>query len=484
MEVNNKGSRKDAKRIAKNSSYIMGANIVKKALSFILTIIVARYLGVESFGELSFSLSFVALFSIITDFGAQTLINREIARNRKDVNLFVSNVMMMKILLSVVFFIVIFSLSWLLGYEGLVLTLIFLAGVIQMLQSFDKPLSSAFRGFEIMQFDAISTIVQISVKLLLAAIVIWFDKGLLFLMVAYLISALSELVLRLLFYHLNVHRLKWDFDLSFAKDIFIRSIPFGVAALFMTFYDKIDIFMLSKMIADPDLVIGGYSAAYGLLWAFEFIPISVGGGIYPYISRLYLTSKKRFSVIIENIMKYFYYMTIPLAFGTTILARDIMSLIYGNDYLFATVALQVLIWSVIFKFQMYSMGLALNSMNKEKVTMRATIMSLLLNVILNFFLIPKYSFVGASITTVFSEIVYFAYGFFHLKKDISISNFRIVWKPLLSSILMALVVYSVRGFAGFIGSVAAGAFSYGILMVLLKAFEKDDLLTIRSIIRK
>ncbi len=474
---------RQARIIFKNSSFIFAGNIIKKALSFVLTIIVARYLGVDSFGILSFALSFVALFSIITDFGAQTLINREISRNKSLVNKFVSNVFFIKSLLSFVFFGLLIVLSLVLDYNK-VFVFIMLAGLIQLFQSFDKPLGSAFRAFEKMHLEAVSIVVQSVLKLLLALVVIHFNLGLLFLLIAYVISSFVEFLLRIILYNFMISRFSFEVDFSFAKRLFFRSIPFGVAALFMTFYDKIDVFMMSKLVANPDAVIGGYSAAYGLLWAFEFIPISFGGAVYPYLSRLYLSSKEKFFDIIRVIIKYYYYITFPIAFGTTIIAREVMLLFFGSDYLFAASALQILIWSVIFKFQMYSMGIALNSMNLEKVTMRATIISLLTNVVLNAFLIPLISFNGASISTVFSEMVYFFYGSFYLKKEMRLNNLVLLWKPLLSSVLMAFIVYVVNNNFGLWRGVFSGVVSYLFFMFLLRAFRGSDINEFLSVLKK
>src|SRR3989338_7255508 len=126
-------------RIAKNTTYLFSGDIFKKIISFVITLITARYLGAENFGQLSFALSFVALFSIMTDFGAKVLINREITRNKGMVNKYVSNVVVLKLLSSVVMTLAILAIAKLLHYSEQTISLVGIASLLIILQSLGEP---------------------------------------------------------------------------------------------------------------------------------------------------------------------------------------------------------------------------------------------------------------------------------------------------------------------------------------------------------
>lgn len=462
-----------ARRIANNTVYLFAGNVFKKLLTFFMTLVVARYLGAENFGKLSFALGFVALFTIITDFGARILINREIARHKKDVNKYVSNVVILKFTLSFLMLFLIHIFALILDYSGINLQLIYLASIVYILQSLGQPFGSAFRGYELMKYDSFSLMFQSLVKFILALFVVFLGLTVRELMIFYIISEAAGLVLRIIYYHTRIHPLKLEWDAKFSKDIVKRSIPFGVAALFMTFYDKIDVTMLSKMVANPDTAIGWYSAAYNLLFVFEFIPISVCAAVYPYASNAYLKSMPKFKYIYRKLLTYNFYLTMPLAVGTMVLADKVIELLYGPDFTPAVFALKILIWSVVFKFQIYSLGVVLNSMNQEKLTMKATIASLGINIVLNLLLIPKYSFIGASIATIFSEAVYFVicYSAIHLML-VKLNILKLLYKPLIASVLMGLAVYftDLNIFAG----AALGVLVYVALMYILNAVPRSD----------
>ena len=466
---------KTIKRIAKNAMLMFSANLVKKILTLFLTLIVARYLGVSSYGKMSLALSFVALFSILSDFGAKILINREIARNKDKVNKYVFNTIVMKLYASFFMVIVVLIVANLLDYPREILNLMYIATFMHIFQSLGEPLNSAFRAFEKLKYNAITLIAESLLNFLLAILVVFLGLGLQELMLSYLFADIISFLLRFAFYHYKIHKFHPEYDKEFSRKLLKASIPFGVAALLMTLYDKIDVAMLSKMVPNSDEVIGWYSVAYNFLYIFEFIPLSIGAAIYPYASIAYLKSLSKFKIIYRKLLTYYFYLTIPLSFGTVAVADKVIDLLYGPQYHGSVLALQILIWTVLFKYQIYAFGIVLNSMNKEKLTMKATMVSLLANIGLNLVLIPKYSYLGAAVATIAAELVYFVICYtavsIYLEK---VSLIRILYKPILASLLMVFIAFYLKDINFFI-SVVASLIVYLVLMYILKEFDKEDL---------
>ncbi len=463
------------KRIAKNTIYMFTGNIVKKLFTLVLTLIVARYLGAANFGKLSFALGFVVLFSILTDFGAKILINREIARNKDKVNKYVSNVIILKVFLSIVMILVVGAAANILSYPSETIFLVYIAAFIFIFQSLGEPLNSAFRGFEVLQYSALPMIGQSLLKFLLAIGVVILGLGVKELLFAYLIAEILGFLMMLFYYHTKIHKFCLEWDYKFSKGIIKASIPFGVAALMMTLYDKIDITMLSKMVSNPDAVIGWYSAAITLPYVFEFIPISIMSAVYSYASVSYLKDISKLKIVYEKLISYFFYFTIPLCVGTVVLANKIIHLLYGNEYAPAIFALQILIWAVLLKFQMYAFGIVLDSMNKEMLTMKAAIASLVANVGLNLILIPKYGFIGASIATVASEMIYFVICYAAVSVYLErVPLIKLLYKPVFASIIMGVSVYYLNFINLFI-AIFLAMIIYISLMFILRAFPKKDI---------
>ncbi len=475
---------KAAYRIFKNTAIMFSANIVKKIITFVLILVIARYLGVANYGKLSFALSFVALFSIFSDFGAKVLINREIARNKSNVNKYVSNVIITKIVLSCLMLVIVGVMAVLLSYPKDTINLVYIAAFIIIFQSLGEPLGSAFRGFEEMKYNAVSLIGSALARLILSLIVVFLKLGVKELLYMYLISEIFGFLLELVFYHFNIHKFYLEWDLKFSKTIIVGSIPFGMAALLMNLYDKIDVTMLSKMVVNSDTVIGWYSAAYNFMFIFEFIPMSIGAAVYSYTSIAYLNAIERFKYVYRKITYYYFCLTIPLAFGTVAIADKLVGLLYGGEYIPSVIALQILIWSVIFKFQMYGMGTILNSMNKEKLTLKATVVSLITNVVLNLILIPKYTYIGASIATVAAELAYFMICFMYLNRNLEhISLSKTLYKSILASILMFVIAYYLK-FVNLGLSIIVAIAVYSAAMYFLRAIPKEDVKYSLKVVRE
>ena len=69
-------------RIAKNTTALFAAQFVVSILSLVLSIFIARSLGDVTFGKYSFALAFTAIFAVFSDLGYNTLLIREVARDK------------------------------------------------------------------------------------------------------------------------------------------------------------------------------------------------------------------------------------------------------------------------------------------------------------------------------------------------------------------------------------------------------------------
>ena len=73
---------KTVQRIAKNTAALFAAQFVVSILSLVLSIAITRSLGDVIFGKYSFALAFTALFAVFLDLGYNTLLIRDVARDK------------------------------------------------------------------------------------------------------------------------------------------------------------------------------------------------------------------------------------------------------------------------------------------------------------------------------------------------------------------------------------------------------------------
>ena len=117
------------------------------------------------------------------------------------------------------------------------------------------------------------------------------------------------------------------------------------------------------------------------------------------MSKLYKNSNDLLKLSYEKSIKYLLLISLPISVGVLIYASDIINLIYGKGYISATIIIQVLIFTIPFLFINGSSGLLLNSSHREVSNTKIYGTAVLVNVILNLFLIPHYNELGAAIAT-------------------------------------------------------------------------------------
>lgn len=104
MSLKRRNTTNTIQTIAKNTGALAISNVITSILGFFLLIYLARYLGEAGFGKYSFALSFTALFAIVANLGISNYIIRELARNKNLTNEYLTNVSVIKLLLSFIAF--------------------------------------------------------------------------------------------------------------------------------------------------------------------------------------------------------------------------------------------------------------------------------------------------------------------------------------------------------------------------------------------
>ena len=147
-------------RIAKNTGVLAISNIITSILGFFLLIYIARYLGEVGFGKYSFALAFTGLFAIIASFGMNNYIIRELARNKEQTNEYLTNILIIKLLLSFLTFGFIVLTINIMDYPQDTTYAVYLFGIYMILSSFAQTFRAVFQAFERMEYDAVVMVIE------------------------------------------------------------------------------------------------------------------------------------------------------------------------------------------------------------------------------------------------------------------------------------------------------------------------------------
>ena len=467
------------RRVAKNTLVWLFGDIGGKILSLLFVIYAARYLHAEGYGTLSFALAFTGMFGMLSDIGFYELMVREIARDKSAAGKYIGNVIMLKFFLVAAMLGLICIAINAMNYPALTVKLVYILGASIAIDAFSMTFHATFHAFERMEFISIGKILK-NVILLTGAVVITYEGlGILAFAYLYLIGSLFLLAYSFTLVAIKFVKPRFELDKGFCKWLIKEGLPFWASFVFIKIYYDIDKVMLSMMVGD--VVVGWYSAAYRLVVTLGFIPTAFIASIYPVTSRLFISSKDALIFTTERALKYMLIIGVPIGILTTSLSDEIISLVYGAEYAPSAIALQILIWSEVLIFGSVVFGNLLNSVNKQIVVTYQTAIAAILNVVMNLLLIPRYSYVGASIATVMTEL--FALLFllsWNLRSEYRLKDMLYVARILLAGSLMGavLLIFHVN-----IASILLSFLVYSVTIYASGALDDSDIKIIKVLLR-
>ncbi len=192
----------------------------------------------------------------------------------------------------------------------------------------------------------------------------------------------------------------WRFNKNIVFQFLKDSWPLILSGLVISVYMKIDQVMIKKMLDDQE--VGYYAAAARISEAWYFIPVAITTSLFPAI----VNAKKISEVLYKNRLQKLYdiltWMAIGISVPVTIFSHKIVKLILGAEYLQSADVLTIHIWAGVAVFLGVASSQYLITENLTKLAFYRTFIGMVLNIILNFILIPAYGITGAAVATLVS----------------------------------------------------------------------------------
>lgn len=462
------------KRVAKNTGILFISSIFNYLFGFIYTIYSARYLGVEGFGVLSFAIALGTILAVFTDLGLGSLTTREISRDISLADKYLSNVLSIKLVLSLVAFgfIVLFIQFFSYNYNIEAIYSIYIVCLSYLFINFSSIFYSVFNSYEKMEYQSIGQILNSLLILIGVFIVIFYSLNIVGFALIYLISSIIVLILNVVLFTRKFFLPKLKKDTYFWKSLMKEALPLSFYVVFSIVAFRIDTIMLS--ILKGAIAVGIYTAGYTLMQALLVVPSMYTTAIFPVLSKFYMTSKDNLAFSFRKSFKYLFMLGLPISVGVTLLSSQIIEIFYSNTYNLSILVLQIVIWTIPFMFMNALFRTALTSINKQKVLLNTTLLGMAINIVLNLLIIPIYSYIGSAIITVITEFIYFLICFYYFNKyHFKIEITKIVYKPIIASLGLALFLIITQ--FNIILEIIIGTLVYFIILLITKYFSNEDL---------
>ncbi|MFQ5912392.1 MAG: flippase [Nitrospinota bacterium] len=460
-------------RIIRNSAALLGGQVAERLLKLVVMAVLARYLGKTSFGLYVFVLTYVEFFHLLTDLGLQTILVREMARGPERADDLLGSVLTLKLIAAGVSAgLALLIIAWagyplstgvLVGWAALGLFVSFRLSSVR--QVFDAVFQVRLQMRTPVALGVGSEV--LSAVGLLAAV--WWELDLAFLLaiqnLAYLPGAAG---LAWLTQGRISLRPRWS--AKTLLNLLKESYPLGLSNFFVLAYVKLDILMLSAMQGDE--AVGIYAAAYKLTGSLNILPMALLGSLFPLMSLYFRTAPEILPRLFRKALNALLMAGLPLAIGGTVLAREIIHLVFGDGFGPAAMVFRVLIWAVVLSFLSYLLASALNAMDRQRLYLGLTASMTALNVLLNLIWIPRYGFMGAAVATLITEATLMLLCLWSLTGHLKGFDLAPVLKFALSAGVMGVAVRFLP--FGLLGSIPIGVIIYVGGLLALRAVSREE----------
>lgn len=364
---------------------------------------VARYLGPQQFGLFSFATAFIGLFSWIAGLGLQNIVVRDIVRDPKCKEETLGTAAVLQLAGGVLAYgLILCAIFWLRPNDALAKWLVAILGTMMLF----KASEVAMYWFESQVLSKYTVIVQNGSFLVFSAVKVALILGqaplLAFAWVTIAEAVLVALLLLAMLglYGPGLNQLK--VSLARAKVLLSDSWPLILTVIAMTVYMKIDLIMLGQMMGDE--AVGIYSAATRISEVWYFIPMMIVTSVFPAI----LDAKKQSEVLYYQRLQRLYdlmvWLSVVIALPMTFLATPVVVLLYGAAYAEAGLVLAIHIWASIFVFLGVASSQWFMAENRQILIFQRALLGAVVNVSLNYVLIPPFGVVGAAWATVCAQV--------------------------------------------------------------------------------
>ena len=389
------------RRYFKNTGWMMFGRVASIMVSFFVGAYIARYLGPDRFGLMNYAISFASIFLFLSGLGIDSILVRELVVNKQDKNKLLGTGFIIKLVSSFAAVIVTGIAAFIVNKDFFTNVLIICFSFFVIFQSFNA-IDLYLQAKVWSKKAVIIQVIVLLVSTILKLSFIYLNLGILPFVLVYVVEHFITAVGLIIIYQKNDNIFSWNFDKSIAKNLLTSSWPLILASVSASIYLRIDQVLIKFFMNDS--AVGIYSVAVKLSEVWYFIPGLICASLFPAI----LNAKKTNDAIYESRLKKLYsllfYLSFILIVITMILAKPIIYLLFGSQYLSALIPLQIYAWSNIGVFWSAAVNQYLISENYTKISFLVNFFGMILNIILNIILIPKLGISGAAIATLISYL--------------------------------------------------------------------------------
>lgn len=387
-----------------NTGWLLLDKVLRMVLGLVIGIWMARVLGPVKFGQFNYALAFVALFASFASLGLDGVVVRNLVNAPEVAGQTLGSALLLKLAGSLLaIFLCIASILFVNPDDSGIQILVAVLSLGMFFQAFDV----IDFWFQSQVMSKYAVIARLPSLLIFTGARIFLILGALSLTMFAWAQALEVLVaaigLLVVYRYLGGRVADWRPGYIQARALIRECWPLIFAGLSVMLYMKVDIVMLGKISGDRSA--GIYSAATRLSEGFYFIPMIIASSVAPMLLRARARSQEQYLQGLFRLYVLMVRMSLVIAVPLAVVSPLLIELLFGSDFSESSAVLRVHIWAAIAVFLGVASSQYLTNEGLQKLSLYRTLIGLVINILLNLFLIPAYGAVGAAIATLVSYFI-------------------------------------------------------------------------------
>lgn len=475
------GAEGQAGRVARNTLAPILLNLFNKGILFALTFVSLRLLGPEGAGEYRYAVVIWGWFEVVTNFGLNTFLTREVARDRNQANRYLATTTTLRLIFAALGIPVLFAFVLIRGAlvqpplsPSLIGALLLLYGGL-FFSTISTGLTALFYAYERAEIPAVTATISAFLTAAAGVLALLSGGGVIGLAAVSAGVNLVTLILLGVLASRLFFRPRLEFDQGLASSALGESFPLMLNHLLATLFFRINVVLLEAL--KGPLVVGWYSVVYTWVDTIGIIPAFFTQALFPSMSRQALEDRPALQRSWYVGLKVMSLIITPLAVVTSLLATPMINILGGPQYLpHGAIALSVFIWAMVIGWVNSVTQYVIIALNRQRTLTWAFIIGAAFNVIANLILIPRWSYLAAALVAICSEIVLLGCFTIVLRAELPNANpLTPVWRVWLAGAAMAGAAWlAAHTWGMWIGLLACLPVYLGALL-LLRPFSAEEM---------
>ena len=472
-----------AKRIIRNSFFLSLTTLADRFAEVVLFFLMARSLGPGFVGDYKTVVMFLSIFQNLANFGLMQLVMREVAtiKNRQQVAELLISYGFAGLVIALGLLVIMNVAATLVSYPPAITLGIYVVSLALLPSAWRRVAEATISGLENMEYIALISFLGAIFRIVVTTLLLWRGGSLMAIFWALVITQIAIVPAYLWVINRFLVRVRFRPDpaklLGIAREV-ATFLLMGILVIGVG--TQIDVLMIRKMTSAEQA--GLYTTASTLVQTLLLVRPAILNSVFPHMALLYKSSVAKFQSLTTNLVKLSVVALLPFPFAALILAKPLMPLLLGVSFADSAVTLQVLIWIIVPSFAYATLSRVLVAGQQERSNTLIAAAGMLVNIVLNLILIPRFGATGAAISSVTSMLVATIASYFVIKERLfTIRLGEVLGKPLLcvlATVIAALPLQ--RASLWFSLPILAGV--YLVALLWTRTIPKNALIVVRDLV--